>query len=563
MSRDRKSRRSEAKAAPVPPTASLVFKWAPLIAAAVAVIVYAPSIWGGFVYDDGQTILRNPLIRDLGDWRAIFRYEPARPLLTLTWALNYALGGDAAWHYHLVNVSIHAGNAALLASLFQSMAQRWNRPDARAVALLGACLFAANPMAAETVAYVSSRSSALVTLFCLASLRVTLSVLTGGPRVRLVAGVGLWLLGLATKEEAAALPIVLLLVDYFFVADQRTGELRRRFWIHVSFLVLLPLGLLARFVVTGNWLPPQATHPGLYLLTQWAAFPLYFLRALVPFDPALFRQHPQATWPPDMLTVACSLSTVVLLVVAWKRRREHPQWSFAVACLAAGLLPSSSIVALNEMIVDHRAYFGSFGVVFALSLLLWRLGGLRLAVLAIALCAARSVAYEWVIGDPVRAWEDAVRRSPESPVALCALGESYAARGDARAEAAFLAATRLDPGNPRYWANLGLYYSERERLVDAAAALRRAVASAPRDAALRDFLGQVLLSLGNPTEAEAEFQAALAAEPAFVQGYLDLAALTLRKGQPERARALLLRAVPLASDAQEAQRIAALLRAIP
>jgi protein O-mannosyl-transferase len=562
MSRDRKSRRSEAKA-PVPSTASLVSQWAPLIAAAVAVIVYAPSIWGGFVYDDGQTILRNPLIRDLGDWRAIFRYEPARPLLTLTWALNYALGGEAAWHYHLVNVLIHAGNAALLASLFQWMAERLHRPDARLVALLGACLFAANPMAAETVAYVSSRSSALVTLFCLASLRVTASVLTGAPRLRLLAGIALWLLGLAIKEEAAALPIVLLLVDYFFLAEQRAAELRRRVWIHASFLVLLPLGLLARFVVTGSWLPPQATQPGLYLLTQWAAFPVYFLRALIPFDPALFRQHPQATWPPDLLTAAWSLLTLVLGLVAWKRRRDQPEWSFAIACLAAGLLPSSSIVALNEMVVDHRAYFGSFGVVFALTLWLWKLGRMRLVLLAVALCAGRSLAAEWVIGDPVRAWEDAVRRAPQSPVALCALGESYAAEGDARAEAAFLAATRLDPGVSRYWANLGLYYSEHGRPADAVVALRNAVDKAPQDAAIRDYLGQVLVAVGNQAEAEAQFQAALTAEPTFAQAYLDLALLALRQEQPDRARALLQRAAPLASDAEEAGKIAALLRSIP
>jgi tetratricopeptide (TPR) repeat protein len=69
--------------------------------------------------------------------------------------------------------------------------------------------------------------------------------------------------------------------------------------------------------------------------------------------------------------------------------------------------------------------------------------------------------------------------------------------------------------------------------------------------------------LGRQDEAEAEFQAALAAEPGFAQAYVDLAALALRKSQPDEARALLLRAVPLASDAEEAARIGDLLRRIP
>ena len=52
----------------------------PLVAAVVAFLVYAPSIAGDFVYDDGELILRNPSIRDLTAWRSIVGYEPARVL---------------------------------------------------------------------------------------------------------------------------------------------------------------------------------------------------------------------------------------------------------------------------------------------------------------------------------------------------------------------------------------------------------------------------------------------------------------------------------------------------
>ena len=198
-----------------------------------ASLVYAPSIAGDFVYDDGELILRNPSIRDLRPWKSILGYEPARPLLTLTWALNYAVGGEKPWSYHLVNVLIHSMNAAILASLFYWMARRLGRPDPHRSALLGACLFAASPMAAETVAYVASRSSALVALFALASLRVAASVLSGRAALAAcVAALALFLLAAATKEEAAAVPLLLLLLDYFFVAGQAWSDVRRRWWIH-------------------------------------------------------------------------------------------------------------------------------------------------------------------------------------------------------------------------------------------------------------------------------------------------------------------------------------------
>src|SRR5262249_59791456 len=116
-------------------------------------------------------------------------------------------------------------------------------------------------------------------------------------------------------------------------------------------------------------------------------------------------------------------------------RGEQPPWPLAVLALAAGLLPSSSVVALREMVVDHRAYLGSLGVAFALGGLVWRLGGLRAGAGVVALFAARSLHYEWVLADPVRAWEDAVGRAPGSADAICALGEAYKARDHPRAHA--------------------------------------------------------------------------------------------------------------------------------
>lgn len=534
-----------------------------LVAAAVAFLVYAPSIAGGFLYDDGELIVRNPSIRDLGAIRTVLAYEPARPVLNFTWALNYALGGEAPWHYHLVNVLIHAGNAALLASLFLWMAQRLKRPDAQASALLGACLFAATPMAAETVAYVASRSSALVAFFALACLRLAAGALESGVRSRLLPAFGLFLLALATKEEAAAIPLLLLLLDYFFVAGQWPKGIRPRLWIHACFLAVVPLGLVARRIATGSWLPPQAIDPGSYLLTQWAAFPLYLLRALVPLDPAFYRHHPPATWPPQALTVGWAVVTLVFAALAFRYRREAPAWSFAVAALAAGLLPSSSLVALNEMVVDHRAYLGSFGVAFAVGGLLYRLGRVRLGALVVVLFAARAVAYEHVLADPVRAWEDAVRRAPGSADALCALAESYAERGDPRAEAAFLQATRLFPENHRYWANLGLYYGEAGRYERAVPVLREAARRAPQEALVRDYLGQLLLRLGREDEAVAEFEAALAGVPPSAQPFTNLAEVLLRRRQYERARTLLDTAMSLTSTQQEADRIVGLRRQLP
>ena len=539
-------------------TPAWLFK-GPLVAALVGFFVYLPSIGGGFIYDDGELILRNPSIRSLSDIGLVLRYEPARPLLNLTWALNYAFGGEAPWHYHLVNIVVHAGNAALLASLFLWMAERLEVAHARAIATLGACIYAASPMAAETVAYVASRSSALSTLFTLASLRIATSVLDKAPRRRIALAMMLFLLALATKEEAAALPLILILLDYFFVAARRIEAMKGRFWIHAVFVSILPMGLIARRLATGAWLPPQAIDPGLYLLTQAAALPLYFFRAAIPLDPALYRHHLPSSWPPGAITVAFLLLAVVMTVIAAARRRERPEWSFALACLVAGLLPSSSILSLNEMVVDHRAYLGSFGIAFAMGGLIWRTGGLRLAVVVLMVLAARSLSYQWVLADPVRTWEDAVRRAPRAPDALCALGEAYAERGDPRAEGLFLQAIQVDSSNFRYWANLGVFYGDRGRPLQAVEALRSAIERKPGDASVRDYRGQLLRRLGRDDEAAKEFEAAIAAEPTFAPAYANLADLVLGRGDTRRARELVDAGSRFASDATEGEAFARLM----
>ncbi len=526
-----------------------------LLAAALAVLVHLPSLSGAFLYDDVRNIVENRAIRDPVALGAILRFEPARPLLTLTWALNFAAGGLRPWSYHLVNILIHAGNAALVASLFLWMARRAERRHPEASACLGACLFAVTPMAAETVAYVSSRSTALATLFSLGALRLAVGALAEPKRGRLAAAFGLFGLGLLVKEEAACLPLLLLLLDYFFLARLETRDLLRRWPRHAPFLALPLLGLVLRRVVTGGWLPAPAVDPVSYAWTQLTLVPAYLLRSLVPLDPALYRGTPLSPWPPSALPLLLACATLALLVAAAWGRRRWPELSFAMLWLVSGLLPSSSLVALKEMAVDHRAYLAGAGILYALAGALWAPGRGPFVAAVLALLSARSIQYQLVLGDPIQAWGDAVARAPSSAEAYRALAEAYAQAGDPRAEEALVRAASLAPNDPRGWANLGAYLLEERRFEAAEGALRRAVSVAPRDAHLHDNLGAVLQALNRDDEAIAEYEAARSAAPPLAQPRIRLAELLLRRGELDRARALVEEAARLDVDELDARAI--------
>jgi protein O-mannosyl-transferase len=562
LSQSRRDKRRAATAAasaePAAPASSTWVRRAPLVAAAVALVVYLPSVRGGFLYDDQSVLLDNRGIRDLGSPAQVFRSDPSRPVLALSWALNHAAFGLAPWSYHLANVAIHAANAALLASLFAWMAARSGRRQPGPSALLGACLFAATPMAAETAGYVSSRSTALAALFMLASLRLAATVLERFGLARLAGALALFVLAAGTKEDAAALPLLLLLLDYFFVAGGRASDVWRRARMHAGFLLLPALGLAARRAATGAWLPPAALDRGRYLATQVAAYPLYLARAVIPVDPAFYRGHPPAVLPPDTATVLGWAAALAVAAAAVFWRRRFPDWSFAAAWMGACLLPSSSIVPLKEMVVDHRAYLGGAGIAYALGGLLWRPGRGPVMIGLLAVLAAGAVRYERILSDPVRAWEDATLRAPLSSEAWRALGDAYAQRGDLRAEEALRKASFLDPGDGRTWANLGAFYVETGRLVEAEEAMRRASQALPWDAHIHDNRGMILQALGREDEAAHAYQSAVAATPALAQPRIHLAAILARRGDRRRARALLEEASRLEVDAEEADAITAL-----
>ena len=517
----------------------------PALAAAAAFLVYAPSIGGGFLYDDIAILVDNRRIQDLGNIGAVLRYEPARPLLGLTWALNYAVAGTRPWPYHLVNVLIHAANAALLASLFAWAARRSAGRITLGAATFAACFFAATPMAAETVAYVASRSSALASLWALGSLRLALPALAAGrPSGRWIASLLLFLLALATKEEAACVPLLLLLLDWFFVP----GTPRSRWRLHAPFWALPALGLAARRWATGEWLPEPVLSRSLYALTQLAAFPGYLMRAAVPFDPAFFRGHPPAAWPPATAVAVAALVALALFGVAVKGLRQRAIFSFAVLWLAAALAPSSTLVPLREMVVDHRAYLGGAGVALAIGAWLWTPDRRFFAAAVLALMAARSWHYQRVLADPVRAWEEAVRRAPGSPDAWRALAEAYRQSGDPRAESALRRSVAVGPDDARGWANLAVRYAETGRWAEATAALEAAIRVDPRDARLHDNLGLVLQAQGRLEEAAAAYEAAARAWPPLAQPRIRLAALLADRGERDRARALLDEAARLEID---------------
>jgi len=80
---------------------------------AAVVLCYWNSLGAPFLFDDDGAVVKNPTIRHLGSLDVL--NPPAngstttnRPVVNLSFAINYALSGERVWSYHALNVAIHA-----------------------------------------------------------------------------------------------------------------------------------------------------------------------------------------------------------------------------------------------------------------------------------------------------------------------------------------------------------------------------------------------------------------------------------------------------------------------
>jgi len=195
--------------------------------------VYWNSLEAPFVFDDVHYILHNELIRDLSQPWQVISCNPARALLLLSFAVNWALSGGQTFGFHLTNLAIHLLNAYLVFRLLgRLLAQRpaLQRRMGRygeMVPSFGALLFTVHPLQTEAVTYIVGRSSSMAALFYLLALHAFLEAAQteGRRRAVWIATTGaLYLLGLTAKEIVATLPAALLLLDAEGVLRLPVGE---------------------------------------------------------------------------------------------------------------------------------------------------------------------------------------------------------------------------------------------------------------------------------------------------------------------------------------------------
>jgi protein O-mannosyl-transferase len=544
---------------------------------AVAVLgIYARAVDAPFVFDDRVSVLGNPSIVKLwpliGDAESPGPLNPSRnrptagrPLVNLTFALNYHVGRLEPAGYRLANLAVHLLSAALLAAIVRrtlrlpSFAGRWDRA-ARPVSLVAAFVWALHPLATEAVVYVTQRTELLMAFFFLATLYASLRYWTADGRnartTWLLIATLACLAGMASKEVMVSVPLVVLLFEWTFLGDPR------RSWplyagLALGWVLLVVLNVEAPRSGSAGF--HHAVPAYVWWFTQAKVLLLYLKLAVWPwplsihYAPAYVRTF-AAAWPWLLAVTALGTATLVLV---WRRRAA----GFIAASVALVLSPTLIVPIITEVAAERRMYLPLAGL-SALAIaggyrLLSRRGVSLTVAAALALASVLSVVTVRRLGayrTPVTLWQDAVLHQPDDAVARDNLGSALVDTGRPQeAIAQFEEALRLDPADSAAHNNLGALLTTIGRPQDAVGHLTQALALDPDQpkSKIHMNLGNALLQTGHPDEAIAHLQAAVRLQPDDADAYYNLGGALFAVARPQEAIPHFEHALRLAPDDAE------------
>lgn len=504
------------------------------ILAAAAILAYWRTFSVPLLFDDETSIATNPTIRHLGSalWPPVDATVGGRPVLNLSLAFNYALGGTAVWGYHAANLAIHImAGLALFGIVRRTLAGR-AEASASLVAFSVSLLWTLHPLQTESVTYLIQRAESLMGLFYLLTLYCFIrgaGADGAGGRKWYVASVAACLLGMGTKEVMVSAPLIVLLYDRAFLTGSFREALRRRRRVYAglaaTWLLLVLLVVLTKGRGGSAGYGTRVTLWS-YALTQLPAVVHYLWLCLWPRT--LIFDYGSALEIASLRVVPCALIVAGLIAAtAWALARR-PALGFLGASFFAILAPSSSVVPVaTETIAEHRMYLPLIPVVVLAVIGIHR--WLRAAGLPVCLVLAAGLAWgTWQRNEAYRSneaiWGDTVAKLPDNERAqynlACYLEKEPGRLGDAIAH--YGEALRLKPDYAEAHCNLGMALASLGRTQEAVAHYDEAIRLKPGFAEAHNNLGNALNTLGRRREAIGEFEGALRLRPGYVEAHNNL-----------------------------------------
>ncbi|HOS03777.1 MAG TPA: tetratricopeptide repeat protein [Candidatus Hydrogenedentes bacterium] len=496
---------------------------------ALCAIIYGQTLRHDFInFDDVAYVTSNSVVQAGLTWRgAVWAFTQVHasnwhPLTWLSHMLDCQLFGLHAGGHHLINLLLHAANAALLFLVLRRMT------GAFWAAACVAALFAAHPLHVESVAWAAERKDVLSAFFWLLTMAAYATYVSRPSRGRYAFVCGFFALGLMSKPMVVTLPFVLLLLDYWplrrWSEDDPARDLPRLVAEKIPLLLLSALScgitlLAQRGAVTSADVLPFSTRAS----NAMVAYAVYAWKTIWPWPMSVMYPYPVSGRPAwQVITAIAALAAVTLGALAL--RRKAPYALIGWLWFLGALVPVIGFVQVGaQAYADRYTYVPLIGLFIVMAYAAAAFVRDRRALQSAAICVAVAAIAACTAGATVQAryWRDSetllahCARVAPSSTAFNNLGAALEQRGDTDAAlACYRDGVRADAADPRARANLGRLLGKYGPHKEAEAHLAEAIRlSGARPTQARSSLADLYAKQGKRAEAKTLFEEALRLDP--------------------------------------------------
>jgi tetratricopeptide (TPR) repeat protein len=550
--------------------------WALLFLGFLSFFVFLHNLCNGFVWDDNLYITNNSALQsDQGVW-SFFKQgfceeveKPCdfyRPLVSISYFIDYFLWGPNPLGYHLINIIFHLlvvfGVYGTAVKLVESLpGHRTDSPTFLWMPFFSSLIFALHPAHVESVAFIAARTDPPTALWMLGSFWFFMSFRNvGGAQKGIAYGFSLifLILALFTKEMAVTLPLLLLVYDYLFVFKTMKA-LGSRVFQHVPFFLALPVFLIIRKGVLGEGLNFQwdtFLDRLFHLPVLWFG---YLKLMIIPYPLQLFHSLPSIIEHPILHGVLPGTAFLIILYLMVRWRTSQPLMVFSVTWFFVTLLPVLNIVPISYPTVTERfSYIPSIGFCFftggAISWVFLRNtvkgAGMRQSwffiLLGLVLAGFVGIIFDrtkdW--RSDINLWKEEVKRSPDMYLSHFNYGVLLDSLGHFQeASTHYEKAISLNPKYIPSFLNLAFDHERMDNLDEAEQIYQKVIRFDPRLARVHYKLGNVYIKKKEFDLARIELETALKLKPDFSQAHNNLGFIFQSLNDTEAAYGAFLEAV--------------------
>lgn len=333
----------------------------------VTFIAFIPCLDNSFVnWDDNVYVTENPLITGLSPQKLKILFSSYcsgnyHPLTLLSYAVEYHFFGLNPRVFHTTNLVLHLLNCILVFWIIHLLSA------SLPVCIVTTLLFGLHPMRVESVAWISDRKDLLLCFFYVGALISYIHYLKRRTVLFYLLSLFLFILALLSKTVAVTLPLILLLLDYFY---QRRPD-RKMFIEKAPFFCMAVIFGVIAFAARDAYQAQlherlieftlaESMSMGIYRMVFY-----YFFRIFAPFNVSSFYPNsfgtnilPESTLVFSSATILLAMAGLILLSTRHTRKIVFGSLFFFIA-----LMPVFKVFNLG-ISADRFSYVPLIGIFY-------------------------------------------------------------------------------------------------------------------------------------------------------------------------------------------------------